>query len=323
MSVKRIISIVVPCFNEQEALPLFYEEICHVFLSLSDYDFTMILVDDGSTDHTLEEIKKLAARDRRVTYISFSRNFGKEAALFAGLEHTDSDLVCVMDCDLQDPPSLLGDMLLAIKKGADCAAARRVTRKGEPKIRSAMARLFYKLIRRISDAEIVDGARDFRLMRRQVVDAILQVGEYHRFSKGIFGWVGFKTVWIEYENVERVAGETKWSFFKLFQYAMDGIIAFSTFPLKLASIVGVLVSSVSLIYFLYIFIRTLVNGTDLPGHPSLMVATTMLGGFILLGMGIMGEYIARTYIQVKNRPIYIARECTAPTGQKRERDEQE
>jgi len=310
MAKKTLVSVVCPCYNEEPMLPLYYEAMCErVFTRLTDYDFELILINDGSKDQTLPILRDLAKRDARVKYISFSRNFGKEAAMYAGLQHAKGDLVCVMDCDLQDPPELLEQMLARLSGGdCDCVATRRVTRKGEPKIRSAFARAFYRIINRISDTEFVDGARDFRMMRRCLVDAVLSLDEYHRFSKGIFMWVGFDTVWIEYENVERAAGETKWSFWKLTRYAIEGIVSFSTAPLQLATAVGSVVSALALVYMVIRVIIAMIWGNPVAGYPSLLAIILFLGGFVLLALGIIGEYVARTYMQVKRRPIYIKKE---------------
>ena len=292
-------------------LPLYYEAMRErVFTPLSaEYDFELIFVNDGSKDKTMPILRELAKADSRVKYISFSRNFGKEAAMYAGLQRSKGDYVCVMDCDLQDPPELIGQMLARLfDEDCDCVATRRVTRKGEPKIRSAFARAFYRIINRISDTEFVDGARDFRMMRRCVVNAVLSLGEYHRFSKGIFMWVGFNTVWLEYENIERVAGETKWSFWKLTRYAIEGIVSFSTAPLRLATAVGSVVSAMALLYMVVRVIIAMIWGNPVAGYPSLLAIILFLGGFVLLALGIIGEYVARTYMQVKQRPIYILRE---------------
>ena len=292
-------------------LPLYFEAMRErVFTPLSaEYDFELIFVNDGSKDKTMPILRDLARADSRVKYISFSRNFGKEAAMYAGLQRSKGDYVCVMDCDLQDPPELIGQMLARLfDEDCDCVATRRVTRKGEPKIRSAFARAFYRIINRISDTEFVDGARDFRMMRRCVVDAVLSLGEYHRFSKGIFMWVGFNTVWLEYENIERVAGETKWSFWKLTRYAIEGIVSFSTAPLQLATAVGSVVSAMALLYMVVRVIIAMIWGNPVAGYPSLLAIILFLGGFVLLALGIIGEYVARTYMQVKQRPIYILRE---------------
>ena len=307
---KPLASIVCPCYNEEAMLPLYYEAMERiVFSQRTDVAFELILINDGSKDQTLPVIRALAEADPRVKYISFSRNFGKEAAMYAGLKHAKGDFVCVMDCDLQDPPELIAQMLERLREDAcDCVATRRVTRKGEPKIRSAFARAFYRIINKISDTEFVDGARDFRMMRRCVVDAVLELDEYHRFSKGIFMWVGFDTVWLEYENVERAAGETKWSFWKLAKYAVEGIVSFSTVPLQLATAVGSVVSALALIYMVIRVIIAMIWGNPVAGYPSLLAITLTLGGFILLALGIIGEYVARTYMQVKRRPIYIQKE---------------
>ena len=307
---KPLISIVCPCYNEEPMLPLYYEAMERiVFSKMLTFDFELILINDGSKDKTLSIIRALALKDERVKYISFSRNFGKEAAMYAGLQHAKGDYVCVMDCDLQDPPEMFEVMLERLDtEDCDCVASRRVTRKGEPKIRSAFARMFYRIINKISDTEFVDGARDFRMMRRCVVDAVLSLPEYHRFSKGIFMWVGFNTVWLEYENVERAAGETKWSFWKLTMYAIEGIVSFSTAPLQLATAVGCIVSAMALLYMVIRVVIAMIWGNPVAGYPSLLAITLCLGGFILLALGIIGEYVARTYMQVKHRPIYIQRE---------------
>lgn len=310
MAKKPLVSVVCPCYNEEPMLPLYYAAMNErVFARLTDYDFELIFVNDGSKDRTLPMLRELAKADERVKYISFSRNFGKEAAMYAGLRHAKGDFVCVMDADLQDPPELIEQMLARLNdEDRDCVATRRVTRKGEPKIRSAFARAFYRVINRISDTEFVDGARDFRMMRRCVVDAVLSLGEYHRFSKGIFMWVGFDTVWLEYENVERAAGETKWSFWKLMRYAIEGIISFSVAPLQLATAVGSVVSAVALVYMVIRVVIAMIWGNPVAGYPSLLSIILFLGGFILLALGIIGEYVARTYMQVKQRPIYIQKE---------------
>ncbi len=310
MAKKPLVSVVCPCYNEEPVLPLYYAAMNErVFARLTDYDFELIFVNDGSKDRTLPILRELAKADERVKYISFSRNFGKEAAMYAGLQHAKGDFVCVMDADLQDPPELIEQMLSRLNdEDRDCVATRRVTRKGEPKIRSAFARAFYRVINRISDTEFVDGARDFRMMRRCVVDAVLSLGEYHRFSKGIFMWVGFDTIWLEYENVERVAGETKWSFWKLMRYAIEGIISFSVAPLQLATAVGSVVSAVALVYMIIRVIIAMIWGNPVAGYPSLLAIILFLGGFVLLALGIIGEYVARTYMQVKQRPIYIQKE---------------
>lgn len=308
----ELFSIVVPCYNEEKALPFFYKTMAEVSQNLGDkygFEFEFIFVDDGSKDNTIGYVKQLAEKDERVRYISFSRNFGKEAALLAGLEHSKGSLVAVMDADLQDPPELLEEMYTAIsREGYDCAAARRTTRKGEPPIRSFFAKMFYKLINKISKAEITDGARDYRLMKRCVVDAILSMKEYNRFSKGIFGWVGFKTKWIKYENVERVAGDTKWSFWKLLLYSIDGIVAFSTVPLSLAALFGILFCIVAFVMILIIIAKTLIWGDPVAGYPSTVCILFLVSGVQMFSIGILGQYISKTYMETKDRPKYIIRE---------------
>lgn len=306
---KEKISVIVPCYNEEEALPYFYDAIINTAEQMNDFDFEFIFVNDGSKDRTLELSKQLAKKDHRVKYVSFSRNFGKEAAIYAGLENSTGDYCVLMDADLQDPPALLPEMMKAIQKeGYDSAATRRVTRKGEPPIRSFFARMFYKIINKISDADIVDGARDYRLMKRDMVNTILDMKEYNRFSKGIFGWIGYDTKWIEFENVERVAGETKWSFWKLFKYSLEGITAFSIAPLQIASIFGILFSLVAFVMIIVIIIRTLVFGDPVSGWPSLVCIIMLIGGVQLLSIGILGQYLSKTYLETKKRPIYIAKE---------------
>lgn len=307
-----LLSIVVPCYNEQEALPYFYKEICRVaeeMKSSHGADFEFIFVDDGSKDKTLSIARELHKQDARVRYISFSRNFGKEAGILAGLKAAKGDYVAMMDADLQDPPALLPRMLDALlEEDYDCAATRRTNRKGEPPIRSFFARMFYKIINRLSDADIVDGARDYRLMRRRMVDAILALPEYNRFSKGIFGWVGFKTKWLEYVNVERVAGETKWSFWKLFLYSLEGIVAFTTAPLALASLIGIIFCVLAFVMILFIIVRTLLFGDPTSGWPSMVCIIFLCSGVQLFCMGVLGQYLAKTYMEVKHRPVYIVRE---------------
>lgn len=306
-----LLSVIVPSYNEQEALPYFYKEICRVAegFKKKDVDMEFIFVDDGSRDNTLEVIKSYADKDERVRYVSFSRNFGKEAAIYAGLEHSKGDYVVLMDADLQDPPAMLPEMYDAIvNEGYDSVATRRVTRKGEPVIRSFFARMFYKIMNKMSDVDLVDGARDYRLMKRVMVDAILSMTEYNRFTKGIFGWVGFKTKWLEYENSERVAGETKWSFWKLFKYSIEGIIGFSTAPLMIASWMGVIMCVVAAFAIIFVIVRQLLFGGSAFGWPSLVCIIVLLGGIQLFCIGILGQYLAKTYLETKNRPIYIARE---------------
>ena len=302
------ISVAVPCYNEEPALEPFFAAVSAVAEQMPDVEFEFLFIDDGSRDRTLEKMQELARRDSRVKYISFSRNFGKEAGIYAGLENATGDYVAVMDADLQDPPALLPEMYRSIKEeGYDCVGSRRVTRKGEPPIRSFFARLFYKLINKMSDAEIVDGARDFQMMNRQVVEAILSMGEYNRFSKGIFGWIGFKKKWLEYENIERVAGETKWSFWQLLLYAIEGIVAFSTTPLVISSVFGLICCALALVMILVVIVRTLVFGDPTSGWPSLVCIMLLLSGIQMLGIGILGQYLAKTYLETKKRPIYLVR----------------
>jgi len=303
------ISIIVPCYNEEESMPLFYEEICKTASTFDKVDFEFIFVNDGSRDRTLEIARDLAKKDKRVRYVSFSRNFGKEAAMLAGLEYSVGDYVAIMDADLQDPPSMLHDMYDGIKnEGYDCVATRRVTRKGEPPIRSFFAKCYYKLINKISDTEIVDGARDYRLMSRQMVDSILSLKEYNRFSKGIFSWVGYNTKWLEYKNVERVAGTTKWNFWKLFLYSLESIVAFSTVPLAISSIVGIMFFLISMIMIVFIIVRTITFGDPVAGWPSLVCIIFFVSGVQLFGIGVIGQYLSKLYLEVKGRPVYIVKE---------------
>ena len=303
------ITIAVPCYNEEQALPPFFAEVTRVADQMPYVEFEFLFVNDGSKDGTMNILRELAKRDARVKYISFSRNFGKEAGIYAGLENAAGDYVVIMDADLQDPPALLPEMYRAVtEEGYDCVGSRRVTRKGEPPIRSFFARMFYKIINKMSDAEIVDGARDFQMMNRTVVEAILSMGEYNRFSKGIFGWIGFHKKWLEYENIERVAGETKWSFWKLFLYAIQGIVAFSTTPLVLSSVFGLLCCALAFIMIIVVIVRTLVFGDPTQGWPSLVCIMLLLSGIQMLGIGIVGQYLAKTYLETKNRPIYLVRE---------------
>lgn len=305
-----LLSVIVPCYNEEENVPYFYEELMKLtpFFEEKKLDLELIYVDDGSKDGTVSEVKKLNEKDDRVKLVSFSRNFGKEAAIYAGFSKSKGDYVVMMDADLQDPPSLLPKMFHYIEEGYDSVATRRVSRKGEPVIRSFFARLFYKLINKISKTDIVDGARDYRLMTRQVVDAILSIGEYNRFSKGIFGWVGFNTKWVEYENVERTKGETKWSFWGLFLYSIEGIIAFSTAPLAFASIMGVLFCVIAFVIIITIIVRSLFWQDPTTGWPSLVCIISMVSGVQLLCLGILGQYMSKTYLEVKHRPIYLVKE---------------
>lgn len=305
-----LLSVIVPCYNEEENVPLFYEELLKTasFFEEREIELEILYVDDGSGDRTVEEVKKLRERDQRVHLVSFSRNFGKEAAMYAGLELSAGDYVVMMDVDLQDPPALLPEMFLQLEQGYDSVATRRVSRKGEPPVRSFFARLFYRLMKKISRTEIMDGARDYRLMTRQMVDAILTMKEYNRFTKGIFGWVGFRTRWLEYENVERARGETKWNFWKLFLYSLDGITAFSTAPLMLASVVGVFFCIVAFLMIVFIIVRKLIFGDPVSGWPSLVCIILMTSGVQFFCTGILGQYLAKTYMEVKKRPIYLVRE---------------
>ncbi len=312
-----IVSIIIPCYNEQESIPLFYQEIDKISHIMEKYDFEFIFVNDGSKDKTLDVCKKLSLKDNRVKYISFSRNFGKEAAIYAGLEMSNGDYVVMMDADLQDPPSLLPEMIrYIVEEKYDSVATRRVTRKGEPPIRSFFARLFYKLMNKISQTEVVDGARDYRLMTRQFVNSLLSMKEYNRFSKGLLGWVGYQTKWLEFENVERIAGETKWSFWKLFLYSIEGIVAFSTAPLAISVILGIILSFCAFVFILFIVIRALMFGDPVAGWPSLICVILLLGGAQLLCIGILGEYLAKTYLETKNRPLYICKETNIEGGEK-------
>ena len=302
------VDLVVPCFNEEESIPLFYEEIKKVRENLKA-KIEIIFVDDGSTDRSLEIMKEISKKDKLVKYISFARNFKKEAAMLAGLDASDGDYVTIMDVDLQDPPSLLGEMIRLIEEeGYDIVGTRRVTRKGEPPIRSFFSRRFYKIINKMSNVEMVDGARDYRLMTRQVVNNILKMREYNRYSKGLFAFVGFKTKWLEYENVERVAGETKWSFWKLFKYAIEGIVAFTTVPLTIATMIGFIFCLIAFVMIIVIIVKTLVYGDSTAGWPSLACIIFLVSGVQLLCIGVIGEYLAKMYLEVKDRPIYIIKE---------------
>jgi len=305
-----LLSVIVPCYNEEENVKYFYDELMknQSFFEEKKLDVEVIYVDDGSKDRTVEEVKKLREMSDGVHLISFSRNFGKEAGIYAGFQKAKGDYVVMMDADLQDPPSLLPEMFSYIEQGYDSVATRRVSRKGEPPIRSFFARMFYKIMNKISQADIVDGARDYRLMTRQVVDAILSMCEYNRFSKGIFGWVGFETKWLEYENVERVHGETKWNFWKLFLYSIEGITAFSTAPLAIASLIGVLFCIVAFVAIIFIIVRTLIWGDPVGGWPSLVCIICLVSGVQLLCLGIVGQYLSKTYMEVKQRPIYLVKE---------------
>ena len=306
----KLLSVIVPCYNEEETVADFYTEFMKnkEFFDKKELDYEIIYIDDGSKDKTVEEIKKLHDMDEKVHMVSFSRNFGKEAAMFAGFEHAKGDYIVTMDVDLQDPPALLPEMFGYLEEGYDSVATRRVTRKGEPLIRSFFARRFYRLMQKISKTEIVDGARDYRLMTRQMVDAILTMKEYNRFTKGIYGWVGFETKWIEFENVERQKGTTKWSFWKLLIYSLEGIMAFSTAPLAIASIIGILFCVLAFCMIIFIIVRTLVFGDPTSGWPSMICILCLVSGVQLFCMGIVGQYLSKAYMEVKKRPIYIAKE---------------
>lgn len=305
-----LLSVIVPCYNEEENVADFYSELMknEPFFREKNLEVEVLYIDDGSKDGTVEEVKKLRVADERVHLISFSRNFGKEAGMYAGLEKSKGDYVVLMDVDLQDPPSLLPEMFSYMEQGYDSVATRRVSRKGEPPIRSMFARMFYRLMKHISRTEIMDGARDYRLMTRQMVNAILQMQEYNRFTKGIYGWVGFRTKWIEYENVERTKGETKWNFWKLLLYSLEGITAFSTVPLSIASFMGVLFCLLAFILIIFIIVRTSIFGDPVSGWPSLVCIISLISGVQLFCMGIIGQYLAKTYMEVKKRPIYIVKE---------------
>ena len=308
----NLISIIVPCYNEEASVPCFYDAILEQSEHMNKkygVEFEYIFIDDGSKDSTLNVVKTYAEKDSRVKYISFSRNFGKEAAIYAGLKNASGDYTAIMDADLQDPPHILSSMYESIvNEGYDCVASRRVTRRGEPLVRSFFARCFYRLINKISNTDIVDGARDYRLMTRQVTDAILEMGEYNRFSKGIFGWVGFNTKWIEFENTQRVAGETKWSFWGLFLYSLDGITAFSTMPLAIASVMGFVMCLIAFIMIIVIVAKTLIWGDAVAGYPSLVCIIFLVSGVQMFCLGILGQYLSKTYLETKNRPIYIIKE---------------
>lgn len=305
-----LLSVIVPCYNEEDNVLPFYEELTKndSFFKDKGMDVEILFIDDGSADRTAEEVKKLREKDERVHLVSFSRNFGKEAAIYAGLEHSEGDYAVLMDADLQDPPSLLPEMISCLEQGYDSVATRRVSRKGEPPIRSFFARLFYKLMKKISRTEIMDGARDYRLMTRQMVNAILSMQEYNRFTKGIFGWVGFRTKWLEYENVERARGETKWNFWKLFIYSLDGIMAFSTVPLMIAAVAGALFCLLAFVMIIFIIVRKLIFGDPVSGWPSLVCIMLFLSGVQFFCTGILGQYLAKTYMEVKKRPIYLVKE---------------
>ena len=301
-----LLSIIVPCFNEEESVPIFLEEIKK---SLNNYDFEIIYINDGSDDNTLKNIKELADSNSNVKYISFSRNFGKESAIYAGLKSASGDLICVMDVDLQHPPSMLPEMIETVTtEGYDIAAARRVSRKGEPAIKSFFSHLFYKFFNRISEMNLVEGATDYRVMSRQVVDSVLQLTEYNRFSKGLFHWVGFDTKWIEYENVERLVGETTWSFWGLVKYSIEGVVAFTTLPLSISTLLGTIFSIIAFIYMIFIIAKYLLYSDPVQGFATIMCAILLLGGIQLLSIGVLGKYLEKTYIETKNRPKFIIKE---------------
>lgn len=307
----KLLSVIVPCYNEEENVPYFYEELMKQEQALSERNICLeiLYIDDGSRDRTAEAVKKLHEGDARVHLVSFSRNFGKEAGIYAGLQKAKGDYVVLMDADLQDPPSLLPQMFTyLLEEGYDSVATRRVSRKGEPVVRSFFARMFYRLMKRISQTEIVDGARDYRLMKRCVVDSILSMTEYNRFTKGIFGWVGFRTKWLEYENIERTKGETKWNFWKLFLYSLDGILAFSTVPLGIVSIIGLLFCVMAFILIFFTIAKTILFGDPTSGWPSLVCIIALISGVQLLCLGIVGQYMSKMYMEVKNRPIYLVKE---------------
>lgn len=301
-----LLSIVVPCFNEEESVEIFFKEIQKV---LADQNYEIIYINDGSSDNTLKEIKKLANENSNIKYISFSRNFGKESAIYAGLKNASGDLVCLIDVDLQHPPSLIPEMIETIfNEDYDVVAARRVSRKGEPAIKSFFSHSFYKIFNRISEIELVEGATDYRVMTRQVVDSILELSEYNRFSKGLFHWVGFNTKWIPYENIERIAGETTWSFWGLVQYSIEGIVAFTTIPLSISTFIGTIISIIAFIYMIFIVIRYLIYSDPVQGYPTIMCVMLFLGGIQLLSIGVLGKYLEKTYVETKNRPIFIVKE---------------
>ena len=313
---RKLLSIIIPCYNEEKTVETIYAAVTDVMKN-EQYDYDILFVNDGSKDHTEEKVFGLARKDGHVKYYSFSRNFGKEAAIYAGLNNARGEYVVIMDADMQDPPELLPEMLKILEIGEyDSVATRRVNRKGEPVIRSFCARCFYRLIRKISDADIVDGARDFRMMTRDMVNSVLSLTEYNRFSKGIFGWVGYRTKWLEYENIERTAGETKWSFWKLFVYSLDGIVNFSNVPLMISSYLGILMTFISFVAIIFIIVRKLIFGDPVSGWPSLVCIITFVGGIQLFCMGIMGQYLSKTYMEVKKRPHYIIQKSNDEEAEK-------
>lgn len=316
MEMEIALSVVVPCYNEEKVLPIFYEKIAKILNDMCE-TYEIVFVDDGSRDSTLRLLKDFASEDSHVVYLSFSRNFGKEAAIYAGLLNAHGSYIVVMDADMQDPPELLSEMYDLIRKGDyDCVATRRVSRNGEPHIRSFFARMFYRIINKISDAEIMDGARDFRIMKSNMVEAILNMEEYNRFSKGIFGWIGFKTCWIDYENVERAAGETKWNFWGLFRYAIEGIISFSQTPLTIMAITGVIISIIAFLATIFLVVRRICFGDPVQGWASTMCVIILLSGIQVFFMGIVGQYVARIYMEVKNRPHFIISETNSEHAKK-------
>ena len=316
---KELLSVIVPCYNEEQALPLFIEELVLIMQEMEELEFEVVLINDGSKDNTKKVMIELTKADERIKYISFSRNFGKEAAIYVGLQHARGDYVVLMDADMQDPPALLPEMFKAIKEeGYDSVATRRVSRKGEPLIRSFFARKFYKVMNSISNTELVDGARDYRLMNRKFVDALLELQEYNRFSKGLFGWVGFKNKWIEFENVERIAGETKWSFWSLLKYSIEGIVAFSTMPLVMASFAGILFCLMAILTIVFVVVRKTIWGDPVDGWTSTVCIIMLLGGIQLFATGILGQYLAKEYLETKNRPIYIIDESSEDYRQEKE-----
>ncbi len=311
---KKVIDIIVPCYNEEDVLDMFYTELTKVTDTITDYECRCIFVDDGSRDRTLEILRRLAKDHNNVKYISFSRNFGKEAGMYAGLQHSTGDYVIIMDADLQHPPTMIPDMIAGINEGYDCCAAQRTSRKGEAPIRSFFSRMFYRLNRKMTNIDLVQGAVDFRIMSRQMVDAVLALSERQRFSKGIFSWVGFKTKWLPYENVERPLGQTKWSFTGLLKYAVDGITCFSITPLRLVTGLGFFISFFAFIYIILTLVQTFIFGIDTPGYVTTLCAILFLGGIVEISIGILGEYIAHIYMEVKGRPIYVLKDTNLPLG---------
>ena len=312
--IKKTIDIIVPCYNEEDVLELFYTELSKVLDTINDYDCRLIFVDDGSRDRTLLILRQLAEQHDNINYISFSRNFGKEAGMYAGLQHSTGDYVIIMDADLQHPPTMIPDMIQGIHEGYDCCAARRSSRKGEAPIRSFFSRMFYRLNRKMTNIDLVQGAVDFRIMSRQMVDAVLALSERQRFSKGIFSWVGFKTKWLPYENVERPLGQTKWSFSGLLKYAVDGITCFSITPLRFVTGLGFFISVCAFIYIIITLVQTFIFGIDTPGYVTTLCAILFLGGIVEISIGILGEYIPHIYMEVKERPIYILKDTNLPLG---------